>query len=112
MASHQLPGVGAAADGIAAIVILSQAILAQESPLTHYTPEVPYRYAMGLAGSLMLGWTVLLLWADRKPQERRGVLMIANLVIVGLIASGMYALHSGFRPHPRPWHRCWQFSLP
>jgi len=88
--------VGAVADGIVAIVMLGQAILAHESPLTHYVPEVPYRYAMGLAGSLMLGWAVLLLWADRKPQERRGVLMITNLVIVGLIGSGIYALYSGF----------------
>jgi len=61
--------------------MLDQAILARPSPLTHYLPEVPYRYAMGLAGSLMLGWTILLLWADRRPAERRGVLMITNFVI-------------------------------
>jgi len=61
--------------------MLDQAILARPSPLTHYLPEVPYRYAMGLAGSLMLGWTILLLWADRRPVERRGVLMITNFVI-------------------------------
>ncbi len=90
--------VGAVADGIAAIVMLSQAILAHESPLTHYTPQEPYRYAMGLAGSLMLGWTFLLLWANRKPHERRGVLMITNLVISGLIGSGIYAMYSNFAP--------------
>jgi len=78
--------------------MLSQAVLAQQSPLSKYTPEVPYRYAMGLGGSLMFGWTVLLLWADRDPHERRGVLAITIAVILGLIASGFYALYSNFAP--------------
>lgn len=87
---------GAVADAFAAAVMLSQAILAHRSPLTGYVPEVPYRYAMGLGGSLMLGWTLLLVWADRRPLERRGVLPITNLVLVGLLASGISAVHAGF----------------
>jgi len=88
--------VGAIADGIAAAMMLAQAILARPSPLTPYLPEPPYRYAMGLAGSLMLGWTILLLWADRKPVERRGVLMITVVVVLGLMGSGLYAISAGF----------------
>lgn len=88
--------VGAIADGIVAAMMLAQTILARPSPLTHYLPELPYRYAMGLAGSLMLGWTILLLWADRKPVERRDVLMITNVVILGLIGSDLYAVSAGF----------------
>jgi hypothetical protein len=57
-------------------------------------PGADYRYAMGLGASLMLGWTVLLLWADRKPVERRGVLPITVLVIVGLASAGAYAVRS------------------
>ncbi len=72
--------------------MLAQAILGCPSPLTHYLPELPYRYAMGLAGSLMLGWTILLLWADRKPMERRGVLLITNLVVLGLMCSSLFAV--------------------
>jgi drug/metabolite transporter (DMT)-like permease len=90
--------VGALADACAAFVMLSQAIFAVGSPLSHYTPEVPYRYAMGLGGSLMVGWTVLLLWADRNPVERRGVLAITCVVVIGLIVCGLYALHSQFIP--------------
>jgi len=90
--------VGATADGSVATVMFAQAILAQPSPLTHYVPETPYRYAMGLAGSLMLGWTILLLWADRKPVERRGILMITNVVIVGLMGSSLFAVSAGFMP--------------
>lgn len=87
---------GATADGIVALAMFAQAIFARSSPLSHYVPETPYRYAMGLAGSLMLGWTILLLWADRNPVERRGVLMITNVVILGLITSALFAAKSGF----------------
>lgn len=90
--------VGALADAAAALVMLSQAIFAVESPLSNYTPEVPYRYAMGLGGSLMFGWALLLLWADRNPFERRGVLLITIVVVIGLIVCGLYALYSRFAP--------------
>lgn len=87
---------GAIADGIVAAAMFAQAILAQSSPLSDYVPETPYRYAVGLAGSLMLGWTILLLWADRKPVERRGVLLITDVVILGLMASGLFAVSADF----------------
>ena len=87
--------VGAISDGVVAAIMLAQTILARPSPLTHHLPEPPYRYAMGLAGSLMLGWTILLLWADREPVERRGVLMITVFVILGLMGCGLYAVSAG-----------------
>lgn len=93
--------VGAIVDALAAITMLSQAVFGHQSPLSDYTPEIPYRYAMGLAGSLMLGWTLLLLWADRRPSERKGVLLITNIVIIGLFASGVYASSAGFVPFSR-----------
>ena len=62
---------GAVVDGIAAAAMFDQAIFARVSPLSGYVPETPYRYAMLIAGSLMLGWTVLLLWADRDPMARQ-----------------------------------------
>ncbi len=57
-----------------------------------------FRYPMGLAATVMFAWTILLLWADRKPLERRGVLPITVLVIVGLMLSGMYSVVSGLFP--------------
>ena len=43
-----------------------------------------YFFAMGMGGSLMLGWTVLLLWAYRKPLERRFVAILTIIVIIGV----------------------------
>lgn len=52
------------------------------------TADPAFRYAMAFGAALMAGWTVLLVWADRRPLERRGVLPITVCpVIVGLLAS-------------------------
>lgn len=54
-----------------------------------------YRFAMGYGASLMLGWTALLLWASRRPAERRFVAALTVLVIWGLVLAEIAAVHSG-----------------
>jgi hypothetical protein len=78
--------VGAIADGLATLRMLF--------PKIAYGVE--YRYALGLGASLMLGWSFLLIWADRKPLERKGVILLTVFpVITGLILAEIYALVSG-----------------
>ncbi|MHA2052380.1 MAG: hypothetical protein ACXACP_04745 [Candidatus Hodarchaeales archaeon] len=53
---------------------------------------LPYRYAMGLAATMMWGWTVLLIWGAQDPLERKGTLfMTAFPVITGLMFSNVFA---------------------
>jgi len=54
-----------------------------------------YRFAMGYGAALMLGWTALLLWAYRRPLERRGVAALTVLVIYGLVTAEIVAVASG-----------------
>jgi uncharacterized membrane protein len=54
-----------------------------------------YRFAMGYGASLMLGWTVLLLWAYRRPLERRFVAALTVLVVIGFILAEVAAVCSG-----------------
>jgi hypothetical protein len=55
-----------------------------------------YRYAMSYGAPLMAGWTVLLLWADRRPHERRDVLLITAVpVVAGLMAHDARHLRRG-----------------
>jgi hypothetical protein len=54
-----------------------------------------YRSAMGYAASLMLGWTILLLWAYRRPVERRAVAAFTAVVIAGLMVAEACAVHAG-----------------
>ena len=57
---------------------------------------------MGLGASLMFGWSLLLIWAYRKPVERKGILVITIFpVITGLMASGLYAVAAGIFPIAR-----------
>ncbi len=63
--------------------------------IPNFKPGNDYAYAMDLAASLMAGWVLLLIWADRKPVERKGVLLLTVFpVLVGLMLSGIYAVTS------------------
>ena len=63
--------------------------------------ETEFKYPMGLAVAVMLSWAGVLVWADRKPIERKGILVPTVAVIVGLMASGAYAVASGIFPCQR-----------
>jgi hypothetical protein len=60
------------------------------------------RVVMGMGATLMIGWTALLLWADREPLTRKGILVITVCpVIVGMAGSILYGVVSGFIPIER-----------
>lgn len=61
--------------------------------------ETGYRYAMGTSASLMFGWSLLLIWADRRPVERKGILLLTIFpVVTGLMASGIDPVWDGAIP--------------
>jgi hypothetical protein len=66
-----------------------------------FEPTLPYRFAMGMGAALMLGWSALLLWADRRPLERRGVLPLTAGVVAGLAANEIAAAAMGLLPTAR-----------
>jgi hypothetical protein len=92
---------GAILDGRAAINLtllrfreLPAGILAQQSS---HAFGLKALWAEGDAYALMWGWTALLLWADRKPVERRGVLLLtAAPVILLLIVQRVQMWLGGF----------------
>jgi peptidoglycan/LPS O-acetylase OafA/YrhL len=43
----------------------------------------------------MFGWTALLLWAYRRPVERRFVAALTAIVVVGLIVAEIAAVYAG-----------------
>lgn len=89
---------GAAADFIVAIGMIFPGILKRAYALDTFIPDPSFTFAMRFGAALMLGWTALLIWADRKPVERRGVLILTVFVIIGLMLSTLYAVISGFVP--------------
>jgi hypothetical protein len=93
---------GAIVDAVAVIPMLFPSAAARVFGIDNFHPGVEYRYAMFLAASLMLGWTALLLWADRRPVERAAVLALTVCpVVLGLAAAGVFAVREGLIPAGR-----------
>ena len=89
--------VGAVVDFIVGIAMVFPDVFSAIEGLSSFTPGSDYLFAMGMGGSLMFGWTVLLLWGDRKPTERKGILLITIFpVISGIFANRLYGLTTGF----------------
>src|SRR5271157_3252934 len=87
---------GAILDVIAFFIMMFPFLFALNGGLTNFNPGIEYRYAMGMGAPLMLGWTILLLWADRKPMERKGILLITLLVVLGEVATEIFGVMIGF----------------
>jgi hypothetical protein len=60
-----------------------------------------YYFAMGMGASLMLGWTLLLIWAYQKPAERRGVLLLTVVVVLGIMSTQITMISLGYVPAGR-----------
>jgi len=58
-------------------------------------PSGAYRFAFGYGASLMAGWTALLIWAYRRPLDRRFVAALTVVVVYGLILTEAAAVVSG-----------------
>ncbi len=57
-----------------------------------------YVFSIELGAGLMLAWTLLLFWADRKPSERRGVIPLTMIVIAWNFAAMLYGVREGLVP--------------
>ena len=54
------------------------------------------RLIMGIGGSLMTGWTLLLIWAVRKPIERRVVILLTAFpVVFGMLVITLIPIFKG-----------------
>ncbi|MFH1524692.1 MAG: hypothetical protein ABIF04_06980 [Chloroflexota bacterium] len=87
---------GAVLDLLAGLTMLFPALFIMNNQMSSFSPTPAYRYAMGMGAPLMLAWTVLLLWADRKPVERKEVLPITLLVVFGEVINEVVAACTGY----------------
>jgi hypothetical protein len=88
--------VGAVVDGLATIGMIFPGPLwtsGFRAPFDRNREELTY--GMRAGGAVMAGWTLLLLWADRDPIRRKGVLPLTCMVVLGLMANDAAAAHAG-----------------
>jgi hypothetical protein len=85
--------VGAVTDGLAIIPMLSYRVGVALFGSGSSRNSTEYRYAMGIAASLMAGWTLLLLWGAANPMERRDILLLTVFpVITGIVLATVFAV--------------------
>jgi hypothetical protein len=86
---------GAIIDALAFIPLVNSNVWAALNQVSNFHADWDFRYSQAFAASFMAGWTVLLIWADRKPMERRGVLPITVFPVVVGLNSVRYILYMG-----------------
>ena len=91
--------IGAIADFVYAVAMLYPPVMARMLRLDHVPDAMETKLAFNMGASLMFGWTVLLIWADCKPFERKGILLITVFpVIVGLALTTLFGYLNDFIP--------------
>jgi hypothetical protein len=91
--------VGALVDGLAAVGMIFPGPLWTanfQAPFDRNRAELTYGMRSG--APLMAGWMLLMLWADRQPMQRKGVLPLTCAIVIGLMANDAAAASAGQVP--------------
>ncbi len=87
---------GAVADAFWTIALLWPSVFVLVTGNTDLNLDLSTRLVMGIAGSLMAGWTCLLVWAANNPIERRAILLFTAFpVVTGLIIVTLIGMMNG-----------------
>lgn len=82
---------GAVIDGLAVVSLLSKKV----SNILWGLPEIGDGFMRGYAATLMVGWTIVLAWAHRKPIERAAVAAFTAILIPGLVLTELVGALGG-----------------
>lgn len=85
--------VGAVTDLVATLMMVFPQLANAFWGIENFTEE--YYFAMGMGAPLMIAWTLLLLWAYKKPTERRFVSPLTILVIIGIATTNIIMVSRG-----------------
>ena len=90
---------GIIADTLLSIEMFTSAFIGALSPFKGLGMTIQggpeYQYAISIAATFMIGWSILLFWADRKPIERKEILLLLVPVIIGLRISVLWGYNMG-----------------
>lgn len=75
---------GIIADAIWAIALIFPRIFGVLTGTPDFNPDLQFILVMSIGGIVLAGWTILLIWAVRKPIERRFVILLTAIIVVGL----------------------------
>ena len=90
--------IGAILDALVAIQMFSPDILILTTGVSSFAPTSNFLYASYMSGVMMISWSVLLIWGYLKPVERKDILLITILPVIGLMISAILSTTVGFLP--------------
>lgn len=85
---------GIIADALAAILMMMPKLFIANTGV-NLPNSTGFSYGLLFGMPVMLGWTVILFWADRKPLERKGVLLCLIPALLAYIGVEIYAITTG-----------------
>ncbi len=91
---------GIVADALWSVALLFPAGFAILTGKSDFDPDIQVRLIMGMGGSLMIGWTILLIWAVRRPIERRFVILLTYPVVLGMFIVSLVGYLEGCTSSP------------
>lgn len=87
---------GIAADALWVAGLFSPVVFGILTGTPDFNPDLQIRLIMGIGGSLMAGWTLLLCWAVRQPVERRFVILLTAFpVVFGMFVVALIGFMNG-----------------
>jgi len=86
---------GIIADAIWAVGLLFPKIFGILTGTIDFNPNLQLRLIMSIGGILMVGWTILLIWAVRKPIERRFIILLTAVLVAGLFIVALIGYYEG-----------------
>jgi len=84
--------IGIIADALAALLLFSPSLANFAFQPRPFEISEVYLYVTRVGGALMLGWTVLLFWAQLEPIERADILLITLFPVVTGLAIAAWLL--------------------
>lgn len=88
---------GIVADAVMAVLMLSPELFVRVMRVD-LAPDAGFAYGLRLGAPLMIGWTILLFWADRAPVARRDILPLTLPVVAGYILIEVSSVATGRAP--------------
>lgn len=77
---------GALLDFLVFLDMIMSIIFEFSLTMPNVSTEISYKYQTGTGAFLMLGWIFLLIWADRKPIQRKDILLLTAIpVVIGIM---------------------------
>ncbi|MDJ0699463.1 MAG: hypothetical protein QNJ07_06360 [Woeseiaceae bacterium] len=87
---------GIVADALWAVALFVPAVFGALTGNPDFDPSLDFRLTMAIGGILMAGWTILLVWAVRRPIERRFVILLTAFpVVFGLFVIALVRVLEG-----------------